>query len=179
MSEAVKKRKPGRYEDVKLGKNTGLKLTYDENGIIISAKVKKMGKTSERVKITNYVDSVKAGEKLIPGDSVRTVQLDAIVDTGATYMCVGKKDIEKLGLPFHKIVTIKTANGDAKRRLFRGAEIELNGRSFVMEVLENDEKTPPLIGYLLLEALDFVVDPKKQKVMPNPEHGGEWMADLY
>jgi predicted aspartyl protease len=129
--------------------------------------------------LINYVDAVKASEKLIPGDSIRKIEVEAIVDTGATYVCIGKKDIEKLGLPLHKTVTIKTANGDTKRKLFRGADIELKGRSFVMEILENDEKTPPLIGYLLLEALDFVVDPKKQNVIPNPEHGGEWMADLY
>ena len=86
---------------------------------------------------------------------------------------------EDLGLQFRKIVDISTANGKAMRRLFKGAEIELNGRSFVMDVMENDEATPALIGYLLLEALDFVVDPKTQKVIPNPNHNGKWIADLY
>lgn len=138
-----------------------------------------MGKTVEKMKILNYVDAVKAKEKLIPENSVRKVELEGVVDTGATYVCISRKDIEKLGLPFHKIVKIKTANGDAKRRLCRGAEIELKGRSFVMDILENDDNTPPLIGYLLLEALDLVVDPKSRKVIPNPEHGGEWIADMY
>ena len=82
-------------------------------------------------------------------------------------------------MPFHKSVEIKTANGKASRRTFEGAKIELNERSFVMEVMENDDDTPALIGYLLLEALDFVVDPKTQKVIPNPAHEGKWMADLY
>jgi hypothetical protein len=27
--------------------------------------------------------------------------------------------------------------------------------------------------------LDFVVDPKSQKVIANPAHEGKWMADLY
>jgi predicted aspartyl protease len=138
-----------------------------------------MGKTIEKIKIANYVDAIKANEKLIPENSIRKIELEAVVDTGATYVCIGRKDIETLGLQFHKIVKIKTANGDAKRRLFRGAEIELKGRSFAMDILENDENTPPLIGYLLLEALDLVVDPRKHKVIPNPDHGGEWVADLY
>jgi predicted aspartyl protease len=138
-----------------------------------------MGRTVEKIKILNYVDVVKASEKLIPESSVRKIELEAIVDTGATYVCVGRKDIENLGLRFHKIVKIKTANGDVKRRLFRGAEVELKGRSFEMEILENDDNTPPLIGYLLLEALDFVIDPKSRKVIPNPDHDGEWVADLY
>jgi predicted aspartyl protease len=138
-----------------------------------------MGKTVEKMTILNYVDTVKAKEKLIPENAVRKVELKGVVDTGATYVCISRKDIETLGLPFHKIVKIKTANGDAKRRLFRGAEIELKGRSFVMDILENDDNTPPLIGYLLLEALDLVADAKSRKVIPNPEHGGEWIADMY
>ena len=44
--------------------------------------------------------------------------------------------------------------------------------------MENDEDTPSLMGYLLLEALDFVPDPKNQTLMGNPEHGGEWIVDL-
>lgn len=138
-----------------------------------------MGRTVEKLKILNYVDTVKASEEIIPESSIRKVELEAIVDTGATYVCIGRKDIENLGLQFHKIVRIKTANGDVKRRLFKGAEVELKGRSFEMEILENDDNTPPLIGYLLLEALDFVIDPKSRSVIPNPEHDGEWMADLY
>ena len=55
----------------------------------------------------------------------------------------------------------------------------MNGRSFVMEVMENDDDTPSLIGYLPLEALDLVVDPKSQKVIPNPAHESKWVADLY
>jgi len=93
--------------------------------------------------------------------------------------CYSRDDIERLGLPFHNVVEIKTANGKASRRTFKGAEIELKGRSFVMEVMENDNDTPALIGYLLLEALDFVVDPKTQSVIPNPAHEGKWVADLF
>jgi hypothetical protein len=52
-----------------------------------------------------------------------------------------------LGLRFHTIVPIKTANGPAKRRTFEGAKIELKGRSFVMEVMETNENTPALIGF--------------------------------
>ncbi|MDI6751721.1 MAG: retropepsin-like aspartic protease [bacterium] len=133
-----------------------------------------MGRITEKLIVRNYVD-VATKDK----DQVRSVEVDAIVDTGATYVCIGKKDIETLGLRFHNTVNIKTANGPAKRKTFEGAQIELNGRTFVMEVMENDDDTPALIGYLLLEALDFVVDPKSQSVIGNPAHDGKWVADMY
>ena len=48
-----------------------------------------------------------------------------------------------------------------------------------MSVMENDEKTPPLIGYIVLDVLDFVVAPQSEKLIPNPEYEGKWMAELY
>lgn len=138
-----------------------------------------MGRVVEKIKVQNAYDVHDASRGRIPESEIRVVEVDALVDTGATYVCLSRKDIEKLGLPFHKSVEIKTANGRASRRTFEGARIELGGRSFLMEVMENDDDTPALIGYLLLEALDFVVDPRTQKVIPNPAHEGKWMADLY
>ena len=139
-----------------------------------------MGRTTEKIIVKNYGDVVKASEGIIDVNQIRRIEVDALVDTGSTYVCLAKKDIELLGLPFHNVINIKTGNGKVSRRTFKGAEIEPKGRTFVMEVMENDnEDTPALIGYLLLEALDFVVDPKTQKVIPNPAHDGEWVADLY
>lgn len=45
--------------------------------------------------------------------------------------------------------------------------------------MENDATTPPLIGYLVLENMDLVVNTKSQQVTPNPEHDGKWVMDLY
>ena len=138
-----------------------------------------MGRVTEKLLVKNYVDVANASAGIIKPEQIRMLETDAIVDTGATYVCLSRKNIETLGLPFHNTINIKTANGKASRRTFEGAKIELKGRSFVMEVMENNEDTPALIGYLLLEALDFVVDPKTQSVIPNPAHEGKWVADLF
>ena len=95
-----------------------------------------MGRTTEKLIIMNYSDVSKASEGIMDTDQIRIVEIDAIVDTGTTYVCISRDDIERLGLPFHNVVEIKTANGKASRRTFKGAEIELKGRSFVMEVME-------------------------------------------
>lgn len=138
-----------------------------------------MGGTRERIIIRNFGDVLKFEEGIISKENIRAIEIDVVVDTGATYVCIGREEIKNLGLLYHDTISIKTANGRAKRRTFKGAEIELKGRSFVMEVMENDDDTPALIGYLLLEALDLVVDPKIQQVIPNPAHDGKWVADLY
>jgi len=45
--------------------------------------------------------------------------------------------------------------------------------------MENDETTPALIGYLILEDLDLVPDAKSRKLIPNPAHDGKWVMDLF
>ena len=37
----------------------------------------------------------------------------------------------------------------------------------------------PLIGVIPLEILDFVVDPKRLRLIGNPEHGGERMFEMF
>ena len=74
---------------------------------------------------------------------------------------------------------VNTANGLVERRIFGSAEITIKGRSEIFSVMQNDETTPPLIGYVILEMLDFVVDPKSQQLIPNPAHDGKWILDLY
>ena len=138
-----------------------------------------MGRITEKVKIQNFGDILKVKENIISEDQIRTVELDAVADTGATYLCLPPEVIEKLGLLYARTRIVTTANGEVERRIYQGAVITIKDRYEQMSVMMNDEKTPPLIGYLVLEALDFVVDPKAQKIIPNPAHKGKWIADLY
>src|SRR5216117_1738102 len=41
------------------------------------------------------------------------------------------------------------------------------------------ESVPNLLGQVPLEVLDLVVDPKRQKLIPNPTNGGEQMAEEF
>lgn len=58
------------------------------------------------------------------------------------------------------------------------------GRVHVGATVENlvdlwTRGVPPLIGQIPLEMLDFVVDPRGQKLIGNPEHGGEHVIEMY
>ena len=133
----------------------------------------------EKVRVRNYLDAVKAAESEIEPDAVRTATVEALVDTGATYLSLPPSVIRRLGLSPLEPHRVMTANGIVERRVFGGAEFTIKGRTEQMSVLENDETTPPLIGYLVLEVLDFVVDPKSQELIPNPAHEGKWILDLF
>ena len=53
------------------------------------------------------------------------------------------------------------------------------GRRENFDVVEVPESVPNLLGQVPLEVLDLVVDSRKQKLIPNPEHGGEQMTEEY
>jgi len=138
-----------------------------------------MGKTFEKIMIKNFVDIAMHSKGIIKEAEIRTIETEALVDTGAAYLCLPPGDIEKLGLVHSTIKEVTTANGKVNRRIFYGAVIIIKDREIQMQIMENSVGTPPLIGYLVLEAMDFLVDSKSQRIIPNPAHEGKWIIDLY
>jgi clan AA aspartic protease len=138
-----------------------------------------MGRTVEKVTVQSFEDILDVNKGRIEEADIRTVEVEAVVDTGATYLCLPPSVIERLGLSVSHMRRVRTANGDVQRRIFGGASVTVQGRTEQMSVMENDESTPPLIGYVVLETLDFVIDPKANQLIPNPAHEGKWVADLY
>lgn len=138
-----------------------------------------MGRVVANVTVQSFEDILALKRGHLDEAQVRTVALDALVDTGASYLCLPPTVIQELGLVRLQQRRVTTANGVVDRWVCGGACVTIGGRTEEMSVMENDDKTPPLVGYLVLEALDFVVDPKAQQLIPNPAHDGKWIADLY
>jgi predicted aspartyl protease len=70
-----------------------------------------MGKTIEKVTLKNFVDIVKHAEGIIKEDEIREMEVEALVDTGAAFLCLPPKEIEKLGLLYSHTREVSTANG--------------------------------------------------------------------
>lgn len=139
-----------------------------------------MGRTSEKVIVRNYIDIANSASGLIKPSDIRSIEIDAVVNTGAAYLCLPPRIIKQLGLTYAFSKTVKTGNGRLDLRIFRGAEIIIKDRSILMQVMENkDDTIPALIGYLVLEEMDWVIDPKSQQITGNPLNDGKWVIDMY
>ena len=57
------------------------------------------------------------------------------------------------------------------------AHVIVQGRDCNTEVMAIAEDRTPLLGQVPLEMMDWWVDTAGQKLVGNPEHGGEWMAE--
>ena len=117
-----------------------------------------MGPTYAVIKITNLFTN-------------QEVQVNALVDTGATFMCVTEEIALQLGFDITEVrqQTVTLADGH-QRKVPKIAPIEIvfENRSYVTEavVLGNE----PLLGVIPLEAMDLVVDPRQQALIVNPQH---------
>jgi predicted aspartyl protease len=130
--------------------------------------------------IENYYDVKSAEEGLISEAKIRRLEVpDARVDTGATYVSMPMRLIKQLGLKRIKTVQAKNTAGPVSFGIFEPVKLTVQGRDCEVRVAEVADNCPVLIGYIPLEQLDFVVDTKNQRLIGNPDHGGEFMIDMY
>jgi len=137
-----------------------------------------MGKVIIKIKLTNQADLVLQDLKLLKRKP-RTVEAEALVDTGATRLYLKPSVIQALGLKRIDEIQSRTTNGIRQRGVFQPARLEVLGRSGTFDVVDIDEDVPNLLGQIPLEYLDFVVDPQGRKLIPNPEHGDKQMSEEY
>ena len=139
-----------------------------------------MGKVTVKVRIENMGDLHDADHGRIASSDVRGLEIpDALVDTGATGLHVPKTQLAMLGLKQLRSRIALTAAAEREVRVFGPVRLTIEGRNCPMDISELPDGCPALIGQIPLEAMDFVVDPKNQKIIGNPAHGGVEMIEIY
>jgi len=132
-----------------------------------------------KLTLENFADRANAAHGLIRPEEVRRVEVEALVDTGATTLVLPADIAEKLGLPFRDRKTARMADGSLSEvARVSGLYIEILGRDMTGDALVVPAGVTPLIGQVQLEMLDLVVDTRNRQLIPNPAHGGEHTLEL-
>jgi clan AA aspartic protease len=137
----------------------------------------KMGRVIVKLKLTNSHD-LSPRARQAGGGEPRCVEVEALVDTGATTLCLKPSVIRHLGLEVTRQSPSQTAAGTRMTRIYSPVPIELMERSGNFDVFEVDESAPNLLGQLPLELFDLLVDSRAQRVTPNPAHGNQWVVEM-
>lgn len=138
-----------------------------------------MGSVTVKIKLQNWLDVelLAAGKRKRPA---RTVETEALVDTGAVKFYLQSALIRQLGLRALGMVRSRTmSNRIEQRRVFSPVDLEIQGRSGQFSIIEIPDELPNLVGQIQLEDLDYVVDCQGRKLIPNPEHKGGVMYDEF
>ena len=126
-----------------------------------------MGRFSVEMEIRNHQDVNLAQAGHLPVEKVRRIKLKGLVDTGATSLVLPESVVAALGLPAKGRSEVRYADHrSALRQRVCDAEVELLGRTGVFSAIVEPERAEALIGAIVLEELDLVVDRLGQKLEP-------------
>jgi clan AA aspartic protease len=132
-----------------------------------------------RIKLTNSADVANARAGALRLDQVRTLEVEALVDTGATMLALPADLVAALGLLEMDRRKVKLADGSVHEMSRVGdLRFEILGRDMTCDALVMPAGSTPLIGQLQLEALDLIVDAKSRQVMVNPASPDMPLLDL-
>jgi predicted aspartyl protease len=139
-----------------------------------------MGKVLVTATIENLEDLFDAEKGLLPVDRVRRVEVaDALVDTGATGLFLPRRMIAHLGLHSVRTRQVRGIGGVVPLPMYSAVRLTIQERDCTLDVGEIADELPVIIGQVPLELLDWVVDLQGQRLIGNPEHGGEQMMDAF
>jgi len=120
-----------------------------------------------KISLANYIDLIRAESGDIPLDSVRRFEVDGIVDTGAAQLVLPAAAAEALGLDEAWLAKVTYADGHTEKRpVVKNVWLQLCDRDSVFSAVIEPNRKTALIGAIVLEALDLVVDCVSQKLLP-------------
>ncbi len=129
-----------------------------------------MGEIKVKAKLENSGDLFLFNRGELSKKKIRTLEIDAVVDTGAVMILLPQDLVERLGL---RVVdkTIVTLANDRKVAMDIAGDLTLTvaGRRWSTDCLVGPPGCQALLGQLVLERLDLILDPLKQTITPRPE----------
>lgn len=126
-----------------------------------------MGRFSVDVELANHVDVATAKGGYIPTAQIRKAIVRGVVDTGATRLVLPASTITELGLVPEGQVSVRYADGrTATRSLVHDVQLTYAGRSGVFTAVVEPDRDSALIGAIVLEDLDLIVECGRQLLVP-------------
>ena len=128
-----------------------------------------MGEIRTQVRLTNAFDESLQRRRRIEKSQVRSIETDAVVDTGVVRCTLPKSVAKQLGLETRGKRVAEFADG--RKQAVGVTEpfvVEILGRDTLEEAMVVGDEV--LIGQTALEKLDLLADSTRQRLIPNPAH---------
>ena len=138
---------------------------------MVDRRVRKVGRFKVEVELANNDDLAAARHGNLPADKIRRLKIQGWVDSGPSHLILPTAVAKKLGLSATGKVKVTYANNKSSQRdMVEGVYLEMLGRHSVFRACLEPSRDIALIGAIVLEDLDFLVDPGRGRVYPrDPE----------
>ena len=131
-----------------------------------------MSRFAVDIKLANYGDVALVRQRKLSLEKVRRTTIRGVVNPGASRLVIPTAVADQLGLSRSDRVRVTYADG---RKGWRdnadGAWLSLLGRHSVYVAILEPKCDSALIGAIVLEDLDLLVDCKNQKLVPRDPRG--------
>ncbi len=148
--------------------------------VMEKAEEETMGRVLVATKLYNDYDWARAEAGELNPERIRSLEVDGLVDTGATMLVLPEEIVTQLGVPIVRQATVTYANGRQEPRdVAAGLRIEIQEREARVEAIVEAPGTRVLVGQVPLEVMDLFVDPRKGTIGPRPESPDSPLIELY
>jgi predicted aspartyl protease len=108
----------------------------------------------------------------LPPEKVRRRTVSGLVDPGASKLVLPQSLVKELGLTTSDKINVRYTDGRrARRSQALDAHLELLGRRGTFLAIVEPKRTEALIGAIVLEELDLLVDCSRERLIPRDPSG--------
>ena len=126
-----------------------------------------VGRFTVEIDLANYGDVVAAERGFLDSSKISRLKLQGLVDSDATRLVLPQKAVKELGLSATGKVKVRYADvSTSKKSQVEGVYVELLGRHGTFSATVEPKRETALIGAIVLEDLDFLVDCIKGRLVP-------------
>jgi predicted aspartyl protease len=131
-----------------------------------------VGRFSVDLVVANNDDLALLRRGLLRDDQVRRQTIRGVVDSGAAKLVLPQAVVKELGLPPGDPISVRYADRrQVRRRQAEQVYVELLGRHGVFTAIIEPKRQTALVGAIVLEDLDLLVDCQGQRVVPRDPRG--------
>lgn len=129
-----------------------------------------MGEIRVKVDLRNEGDLFLYEQGKLPEQKIRSAEVEALVDAGAVMVLLPQDLVEKLGLRRIGKVIVRLANEEKVELEKAGAlSLIIADREMSTTCLIGPPGCEPLVGQIVLEELDLILDSIKRTLTPRPD----------
>lgn len=129
-----------------------------------------MGEVKVEVELENAEDRGVFRRGYIGEEQIRSIKVPLLVDSGAVMLVLPQDLVETLGLSEVGKVIVTYANERKAERPIAGiVTVKVGNRLTSVNCVVGPPNREPLLGQIVLEAMDLLVDCARQKLVPRPE----------
>ena len=129
-----------------------------------------MGEIVASVELENAADRGIVGEGLRDESTVRRTTVEGVVETGAMMLMLPENVVSRLGLERQREVVVTYADERKETRPVAGpVTVHIGNRFMITDCVVGPPLSEPLIGQIVLAALDLVADCTNRTLAPRPE----------